>query len=520
MDYIQVILPLKLEWVPFYCTEQRVEPGEMVRVNFSGRTYLGVVWRCGISPKIYKSRIQNISSVEQGLPRISSKELKLWEFIADYYMCTLGEVYKAAYPVMKLRSEQTAVTILERLRTKLLKTEESLKGRHSERVRQRLEAEKEETLKRIEKIESSNSTPFTPLAAGKPILLRGSERSHHYRQEVRKALEHGGQVLMLCPETAFCTKMAAEMEEFSDFMHLVHAEQTPARKRAAAEALRKGEAALIIGARSAIFLPFSRLALVIIDNEQDASFKQSEPAPRYNGRDCAVYLASLRSSQVILGSSWPSLESIHNCINGKYTLQEIANEKQFCEIIDISAEKRKNGMIGAFSRKAIEIIHQSQGRIQIIRGWEKEDELTQTVRQIFPGRDVNISRLSEFKHEASHDAAVCLVLQADALISKDDFRGDERALQIMALISSICPLLIVQTSVPKRFDPSRRCEELLKERQDFSFPPYTRLIEKKRKGSGECLQRFFLAKDSSLASAKARIAENLEEWCYLDVDPQ
>ena len=521
MTCIQVILPLKLEWIPCYYTTEETAPGQIVRVAFSGKEYLGVVLRSNVTPELSSDRIQEVIKIEKDLPQISPNELKLWEFISTYYLCTLGEVFKAAYPSGKLHSEQIGASILERLKDKLARTEEKLKTRHCDSVRLRLEAEKEETLRQISLMEKQAATPARTVKAGKPVLLQGSQLTKIYIDRIKETLEKGLQVLVMCPETSFCERMYKELEEeFTGNIHLVHAEQTAAKKRAAAESLRRGEATIVIGARSAIFLTFSNLGLVIIDNEQDVSYKQSEPAPRYNGRDCAIFLAGLHSAQVILGSSCPSLESLHNCMCGKFETEHIAGGSAEPEVIDVSAEKRKNGMVGVFSRKALASIAAHEGEIVLLRGWEKEEELREAATSLLNGKEFSITRLPELKRTGCREDALILVMQADALVSRDDFRSDERALQLVALLQQMCSKLIIQTAIPQRFDRHRDASTLLEERKAFGFPPFKRLIDKKRRGSNELMERHFLDRSPELTSHKAQLVKTLEPYCYLDVDPQ
>ena len=520
MTCIQVILPLKLEWLPCYYSAVKPEVGQIVSVSFAGREYLGVVYRDDVTPDVAADRIQELIRIEEALPKISSNELKLWEFISSYYLCSLGEVFKAAYPSGKMRSEQTGVSILERLKERLQRTEEKLGGRHGERVRMRLEAEKEEILRQISLLEKQADRASAAVQPGKPVLLEGTQRRDIYIHRIREALGNGRQVLVMCPETSFCQSMYKEMEEaFPGNAYLVHAEQTAARKRTAAESLRRGDAVVVVGARSAIFLPFSNLGLIIIDNEQDVSYKQSEPAPRYNGRDCALFLAGLHSAQVMLGSSRPSLESLHNGMCGKFTIEHVPGIGREPEIIDISAEKRKNGMVGTLSRKALASISAHGGQVVLLRGWEKEDEVREAAAALLDGREVSICRLSELKRTGCPEDAVIVVLQADALVSREDFRSDERALQLVALLQQMCSKLIIQTAVPQRFDPLKDASALLEERKAFGFPPFKRLIDKRRRGSNEVLERHFLDRNQELSSRKAQLVRTLEPYCYLDVDP-
>ena len=147
--YVQVLLPLKLQWIPTYSTPTQLEPGRRVLVALGHRTYDGVVWRCQDQPDLPPERIQGILAVQDGLPDVMAEELRFWEFLSDYYLCTPGEVYKAAYPLLKLRSERTAADILGRLHTRLEKKEQQLAGRHSERVAARLAAERDRLLTQI-----------------------------------------------------------------------------------------------------------------------------------------------------------------------------------------------------------------------------------------------------------------------------------------------------------------------------------------------------------------------------------
>ncbi len=522
LRYFQVLLPLKLKWIPFYSSGIPLLRGQAVSVVFSGRRYTGIVWRCDVSPSV--DRVQRILGPEASISRLSEEEIKLWEFVAEYYLCTLGEVFSAALPSLRLQSEQAAEANLARLRSRLASVSSKLEGKHCERVRQRLEESRDGLLAQIRRAEASRTysrSAVQPPSPGKPVLLRGYSRTAIYIRHIREALERGGQVLLLTPEKAFCDRLEASLAaEFGDRLTVVNSDKTQTQRRKAADRVRCGERALILGTRSAVFLPYNGLSLVIIDEEQDGFYKQSEPAPRYNGRDTAIYLASIHSAQVILGSACPSLESLLNCISGKYTLREThAQAEGGIELIDIAAERRKNGMRGVFSRKLIESALDSGGPLRLIRGWEKPEELSE-IPALFPGISVSVSTLSELKRDGAPGAGLLAVIQADALLSKDDFRSDERALQTVAMLREFAPRLIIQSAVPQRFSPDRDETSLLDERERFNFPPYSRLVEVRRQGSGEVLSRHFLRRDSGLASRKAEILETLPEGCYADVDPQ
>ena len=165
--YIKLILPLRLEWEPCYCLEGEAFIGQRVIVRFAGRRTVGVVSETDVTPDIDPSRIQPVLDSASGLEPVSEQEINLWRFIANYYLCTLGEVYKAAYPPMKTASEETgartaqrketleALTLakwqqrVERLQARLDAIDEDLSHKHGEAVRQRLETRRDSVRKEL-----------------------------------------------------------------------------------------------------------------------------------------------------------------------------------------------------------------------------------------------------------------------------------------------------------------------------------------------------------------------------------
>lgn len=531
--YIQVLLPVRLRWIPTYSSPVPLEPGRRVCVELGAHRYDGVVWQVLERPDLPPERIQDIVAVQDELPAVTAAELRFWEFLAGYYLCTLGEVYKAAYPLLKQRSEQTAADILARLRERLAKKEAQLAGRHSERVLARLSSERDALAKEIEGygIPEQARNDRTCLSerseeSGKPLVLTAATRREDYLPALREALSAGRQVLVLTPEIAFCDRLEALFApEFGSLLQLFHSDRTPVQRRAAAERLRRGAPTLILGTRSALFLPFRSLGLVVVDEEQDSAYKQADPAPRYHGRDAAIALAGIHGARVLLGAAVPSLETLLNVKLGKYALAGSPSPfagpsgESPAEVIDLAAERRKNGLVGTFSRKLIEAVRQTDAPVLLIRGWEKPEPLQEEIAALFPGRDIRVSTLNALKREGAPDVALLAVLQADALVSRDDFRADERAAQLLGTLAQFAPRVIVQTAVSARFDGSRGPDELLEERRQFGFPPYTRLVEVRRQGSGEVLARHFLSRDRELAARKAALLDTLARGTYPDVDP-
>ena len=147
--YISVILPLKLDWEPCYSISGAgdgilcpVDEGMRVKVRFSGKEYIGTVSAVGIEPDIDKKKILPILKVEEGLEKISANEIRLWRKVAEYYMCTTGEVYKAAYPLLKLDQEMVAVRAEERKRERSRKLQEACLARLA-KLEYRLSAKEE-----------------------------------------------------------------------------------------------------------------------------------------------------------------------------------------------------------------------------------------------------------------------------------------------------------------------------------------------------------------------------------------
>ena len=141
--YIAVVLPLKLGWTPYYevLPEDNVSRGDWVRTVFANREYTGIVYRTDVTPDAAPEKIKPILSVERHLSPVSGNEIRLWEMVADYYLCTIGEVFKAAYPSMKISEEQALARARERenaRRQKLLAT----LGLRMHRLEERLEKKK------------------------------------------------------------------------------------------------------------------------------------------------------------------------------------------------------------------------------------------------------------------------------------------------------------------------------------------------------------------------------------------
>ena len=392
--YISVILPLKLEWEPCYALPESEESnwsaeiGDRVKVPFAGKVYCGVVTGVGIEPQTDPEKVKEIISVETGLEKIRQEEIELWRRVAEYYICSIGEVYKAAYPARKINLEEARAAALQKtqqryermlaaMRQKVNKLRGRLEEKESALAQAKAGTKKKEKLEEaVAKLRTEVSTAAEALAhaeispnvateaqsgiteegssetainlttaqeeafrqasgsikALKPAMLHGvtgSGKTEIYIRLAKDALRKGRNVLYLVPEIAISRQLTERLREhFGEALMTYHSGESETSRRAVAEAVRstgKGNY-IVLGTRSSLFLPHNNLGLIIVDEEHDSSYKQDSPAPRYNGRDTALMLSTIHRCGIVLGSATPSLEEIYNCECGRHTLVTL-NEK-------------------------------------------------------------------------------------------------------------------------------------------------------------------------------------------------
>ena len=379
--YIQVILPLRLEWEPYYSLPEgvKVEVGDRVRVLFARKEYVGAVSAIGVTPRTDENRILPILAVEEGLPRVLPDEIQFWRAVSDYYLCSMGEVYKAAYPALKTGQEEVEARNKERLETRLERLKDKAEKARREDTRERYKAEIE-TVEALLRGEAPVSVPapvtLSPaqeiaartarkaLADGKTVLLHGvtgSGKTEIYLNLAQETLDQGRSVLFLVPEIALSRQLEDRIATVFPDVLVFHSGVSAARRSQVASCVRKPGQYLVLGTRSALFLPHHHLGLIIVDEEHDTSYKQDAPAPRYNARESAIMLGVIQKAQVVLGSATPSLESLYNAETGRFVKVDLkerfhSGDEAEIRIIDTVAERRKRGMTGSFSRKLIQEI--------------------------------------------------------------------------------------------------------------------------------------------------------------------
>lgn len=194
--------------------------------------------------------------------------------------------------------------------------------------------------------------------------VTGSGKTEVYSRAIQSCLERGHTALLLVPEIAL-TPAVAELfaSRFGDRVAVLHSGLTPRQRSTEWWRLRRGEALVAVGTRSAVFAPLENVGVVIVDEEQDASYKQAE-TPRYHGRDTAVVRAKLEGALAILGSATPSLETSHYARNAKYRLLQLESrvgERPLAEVrlVDMRAEFQETKKVSLFSRALVAGIEQA-----------------------------------------------------------------------------------------------------------------------------------------------------------------
>ena len=487
MALYNLLLPLKLDWLPVYRCNDVLRVGQRVQVNFNGKDYIAVVFSLKSEEDTPNFKVLEVSEVPQGLADISETELKLWKFVSQYYMCTLGEVYMAAYPKYKVSTELK--------KPKRKRIEEQIKKTSSRKQ------------------------------CSKPVLYQGAFRAQYYRERINECLESGYNALILVPEV---DEVSILKEEIGiEAAVLFDASLTAAKRRNLASELRRGDKGIVvIGTRSSLFLPFKNLGLVIVDEEQDPSYKQIEPAPRYNGRDLACVLASLHNADLVLGSFTPSLESLYNCKTGKYTIvRGVDTPLSNIQLIDIPAEKRKRGMEGDFSRKMTEAINKaSGGLIRIIRSYTSEESVRQYIERFSKDKTFQIFTAQSSKH-LRENSELLIILNGDSFFDRNDFRSDEKALQMFRNLSIHTSKMLIQCTTPSHpvysaiIDDSSFLNALMDERKNFHMPPFSRIVDIKDRKTGMLVKREVLDRDKNLPEQKKSLYLRSGALYLRDVDP-
>lgn len=202
-------------------------------------------------------------------------------------------------------------------------------------------------------------------------LLHGvtsSGKTQLYIKLIEQVIRQGKQVLYMLPEIALTAQIIRRLQKyFGGYIGIYHSKFNHNERVEIWNKVKSGEMKVVLGARSSLFLPYHNLGLIICDEEHDGSYKQQDPAPRYNARDAAIYLGGLTSAKVLLGSATPCLESYHNAKTDKYGLVELMErfgdvKQPSIQMIDLRAVPQKQGEKVMFSMQLLEAIKATVAR--------------------------------------------------------------------------------------------------------------------------------------------------------------
>ena len=197
--------------------------------------------------------------------------------------------------------------------------------------------------------------------------VTSSGKTEIYVQLIQKVIQLGKQILYLLPEIALTTQLISRLQQyFGEQLTVYHSKYSVNERVEAWNNIRdnKSKAQIIIGARSAIFLPFQDLGLIIVDEEHESTFKQYDPAPRYHARDTAIVIAKMFGAKVLLGSATPALETYYNAKQGKYALVELTRRHgnvlmPEINLVDLKTKYKRKEMTGHFSDVLLENIQEA-----------------------------------------------------------------------------------------------------------------------------------------------------------------
>lgn len=437
MLYVEVILPLPLDGTFTYSVPDTLAPQVRMGVRVvvplgRSKTYTAMAVRTHNDKPEFDTR--DIIQVVDDSPVLPERQLRLWQWISTYYMCALGDVFKAALPAglkaedgyrpktvrcvtlpANLRTEQSlhiAITAL----TRALKQQQTfckyLELSHWDQIDGETPPEHIQEVACDELQNAANASDailrqltsrrflevyhrevgriggggeyspenIQPLSEAQQdamnkigvqfmgknvVLLHGvtsSGKTEIYIHLIQKAIEEGRQVLYLLPEIALTVQMTRRLQRvFGSRLGIYHSRYSDAeRVEIWKKQLSDEPYDVILGARSAVFLPFSRLGLVIVDEEHETSFKQQDPAPRYHARSAAIMLARMYDgAKVLLGTATPSMESYNNALTGKYGYVSLTTRYKDValpdiHVVDIKDLYRRKMMRGPFSPELLD----------------------------------------------------------------------------------------------------------------------------------------------------------------------
>ncbi len=344
MSIIRVALDVPVAKLFDYRAQEAsaADVGHRVLVPFGRKTAVGVIVELARSTAVPEERLKGVIRILQEFPPLAAEDLRLLRFAADYYHHPLGAVVMGALPT-RLRRVAGPPRLKKRGPVMPQEAGPAVRTAPLEAA-----AAPELTTEQMRAVSSIRAG----LGGFHPFLLlgvTGSGKTEVYLHAVAAALEAGRQALVLVPEIALTPQLEALVQ------HRFPGTPTVSLHSALAEAERlehwraacSGQARIVLGTRLAVFAPLPELGLIVVDEEQDSSFKQGEGF-RYSARDLAVVRARQRGVPVVLASATPALETYHNAVSGRYTLLTLSHRigapPPRISCIDMRGDKLSDGV--------------------------------------------------------------------------------------------------------------------------------------------------------------------------------
>ncbi len=319
MRYADVILPLATPPMTFAADEElwpKLRAGMRVVVQLGTRKfYTGVVRSLHDQPPACR-RVKPVVRVIDECEVVTPQQLQLWEWMTSYYICPLGMVMRAALP-SGLRPSGYSEALGDG------------RGKRPTALVPHIGLHPDTGMAPLPELSPAQQRAYGEIldafAREQVVLLygvTGSGKTEIYIRLMAERLAAGDNVLYMLPEIALTAQLIERMRQyFGDRVVVYHSRQSASRRATCyRELLASSGGRLIVGVRSSVLLPLPHLSLVVVDEEHENSFKQSDGAPRYQARDTAVLLSGLYGARTLLGSATPSMESYYNALSGKYAL--------------------------------------------------------------------------------------------------------------------------------------------------------------------------------------------------------
>lgn len=338
----RVAFPIPLNKFFDYRIPEKLEPkagvGSRIRAPFGRRSATGVIVEIMSSSSVPK--IKDLDEILDEIPSIPKEIMNLAKFMADHYLCSLGEALGVC--------GVTGVAPKRNVKTKEIDDETAVYVRHP-----KLSPDQNKALSMIER-QSKLDKPGVVVLEG----VTSSGKTEVYLRAAENYLAQGKSVLYLLPEIALTSRAARGIQKrFGTIVAVYHSAIARGERYRTYNRILSGEARLVVGARSAVFAPLKDLGLVIVDEEAESAYKQEE-TPRYQARDLAVLRAQRAGALAVLGSATPSMETLHNVKRARYAhvrLPERIDSRPLPEIrlLDLRKHIGKNAFLSFPLREAI-----------------------------------------------------------------------------------------------------------------------------------------------------------------------